>query len=94
MSDETFETNLAKTADVNELKSFLDHTWLCIPAQVALIARGDEALIKLYISTYNLSEEAQCELVRLGNRELLLYAVEKAPISRNATRLLIEKFVV
>lgn len=90
MSDETFETNLAKTADVNELKSFLEHTWLCIPAQVALIARGDEALIKLYIS----SEEAQCELVRLGNRELLLYAVEKAPISRNATRLLIEKFVV
>ena len=54
MSDETFETNLAKTADVNELKSFLEHTWLCIPAQVALIARGDEALIKLYISTYNL----------------------------------------
>ena len=93
MSDETFETNLAKTADVNELKSFLEHTWLCIPAQVALIARGDEALIKLYISTYNLSEEAQCELVRLGNRELL-FAVEKAPISRNATRLLIEKFVV
>ena len=93
MLDEIFDTNLAKTADINELKLFLKYTELSVPAQVALVARGDEVLIKLYISTYSLSEEAQCELIMPGKRELLLYALKKAPFSRKATRLLIGRFV-
>lgn len=84
------ELFLARTGSYEELERYFQFSFLGTPAQIALIERGDETLIRLYISTFTLDDIAQC--AQTASKELLLFAAEIRKLeSPKAIQALIER---
>ncbi len=87
------QIKLAQTATFDELKQFIALRFFFAPAEIALIERGDDELIKLYISRFSLSEDGQCALAVKGSREVLLFAAEKEIFKSHKAIILLAKRV-
>ena len=86
------ELFLARTGSYEELERYFQFSFFGTPAQIALIERGDETLIRLYISTFTLDDIAQCLLAQTASKELLLFAAEIRKLkSPKAIQALIER---
>lgn len=89
MHNPELEVKIAQTATLEEFKEFLQRTFLCYEAQIALVKRQDQALLKEYVSRFVLCEEAQIALAELRNKEILIIYAEKYKLCLEATKALI-----
>ena len=90
MHNTDFEIQFAKTANLNEFKVFLDTTFLCHDAQVALVKRNQNDLLYEYVSRFVLCEEAQVALVEMRNKEILLLYISRYKLCNQATAALLK----
>jgi len=90
MHDSEFEIKLAQIATFDEFKAFLNGTFLCHEAQVALVRRGNNNLLREYASRFVMCEEAQVALAEMRNKEILLLYVKKYKLCQKATETLIK----
>ena len=67
MNEVQFEVNLAKTANLFQLKEYLQRRFLCEEAQVELAKRNNTKLLLLYTAKFKMCDKAQIILVEKQN---------------------------
>ncbi len=93
MCNKELEIKLAKTGSFDEIKNYLKRTFFCEEAQVELVKRKDINLLYLYMEKLIIREPAQIELAKNGTKEMLLYAISKQHLCKQAVQCLIERFM-
>ena len=76
-----------------KLKTILNAHFFCEEAQVELVKRKDINLLYLYMEKLIIREPAQIELSKNGTKEMLLYAISKQHLCKQAVQCLIERFM-